>query len=289
LQESARLNKILSSSPSLQKELALLQKTKLIPSAYTFEKKHLLKRTSATIIPIRRFILAASSAAAVLAIALFLVSREKSHSAQMASVAIPETHWRVGATPATPLNKSEVVTPAIDQMPNKNTPVKSVYQNYSEDTAQASDSTNNNQRTPRDLKMIHSHGTQPFDIAYHPAIVANTPEMKQVLQPISNPIANAKSEPITMFAYLSQKAVEKLENTYAYSFAEKQYEKISEKTKEDVVIEKNAKTGDENKAEELRIRIGGFEYKKNISEKSKSKNSTLNKLERLYHKINGQS
>ena len=81
-----------------------------------------------------------------------------------------------------------------------------------------------------------------------------------------------------MLAYLGKIAEQKIESTNAYAYAQKQYDKITTKAKDEVKVDVTETTD----AEKLHLKLGKFEIVKDVK---KENSGFYSRLEKLYKSV----
>jgi hypothetical protein len=286
------LNAQLAAKNELRIELGKLNQTKLPITTISFEHKHTLYRKEALVIPFRKFIYAASASAAAIVLLVWVNYSASSSKAEIASMPIwnmraksafqpktlevPKSTWPKNDSSeneSSSLTRKEI--PGVIPMENPEiaetpSPVHTISNYDEQDVAEV-------KATPE----ISESGLPELPKETNP----ETPEMKLVLQPTQSSKSTASSGDMTVLAYLGRKASHKIENTTAYSFAEKQIEKLSNKAKEEVQLDRiiGANT------DKVHIKIGSLEVTSGSRKKSDtSENGLLSRVRRIYNNVSGK-
>lgn len=278
LDENNRLNHLLIRDVKLKNDLDIFYKTKLSPLSEIFDAKDTLRKRETKVYSLRNAALRFVSVAAVLLFVFLIVGKDDNPPAQIASV---DT---VGSAVAL-----KPIKPTQNEATHKNEAVdtKSVKGNEIVVMPKIVTPSNTEQETIQRFAFngtkLQSKEASLFEISNTKDIVRSTPDMSMLYADDTPRPAelNNDQNSVTLLSYLGKVASEKLENTYAYSFAEKQYQKINDRSKNEILYEKKK----EEDKEEIHIRIGGFELTKPVTRKEEESETILQRVERLYKRL----
>lgn len=294
-EEETRLQKLGTNSPAIQREIDFISHAKLNPPVVVFERKSdLYKKESRVISFNRKAFYYTSSAAAVLALMVGIIQYEGKSSADNAYAYESNPTVRLSAANAdAPANHMTISQSEADRgnKPGSNKPDHKSPRTFSDTDEQWPLSAQNSSSDGQAPKLSDFADLSPISGLPAGSIASNrtnelaysAPDMQLIHGPSSNPsapaqIANQPSQ--DLLGYLGQKALARLEQTYAYTLAARKLEKIEETTKKEVEL------GVEKESEEKRIhfKLGSFEYS------TKRKEQELGFIDRaygLYKKISG--
>ncbi len=278
-EQLAALDIELAGDHELNAELLLLQKTKLTPASISFEFKDVLRKKETVVIPLRSKMLRfAAAAVAVIATVFWIYFDHAESGATLASNYNPAT-YSIDSNVNSKLNSSSANShsAAMREMSSEQE-VKSVANAIAIFTNE--DSIIVRQALPELMTTIPAHD---LAVAHEPTIMKDTPEMKLVMSPKDNLASQTSKESVTLLSYLGKTATEKLENTFAYTYAERQVERISSRTRNELEIDRQ--TGEAK--DKIRFRIGSFSVQTDAKKKKDSTNRFAERLNRMYHSISG--
>ncbi len=280
--EQSNLDIQLANDKALRSEFLLIQKTKLQAENISFDFKDSSRKKVTVIIPLRTRILSFSTAAAAVFGLILWLNYDRSESgASLASNFNPSTysihsHERAGANN---LGQS-----------NLHSGTSSWQEIYGEleikDVAIVlpavvkNDSIAARNSLPELMLTIPAH-----DLAsvHEPTIMKDTPEMKLVMTHANNLQSQTSKQSVTLLSYLGKAATEKLENTFAYTLAERQVERFASHTRNELELERQ----EGESKDKIRFRIGSFAIQTDARKKKDSSGSFADRINKTYHRISG--
>jgi hypothetical protein len=318
LDQNNHLSSLLSSNENLRAELSAFYKTKLSPENIVFDQKDKLRRKEATIIPFRRIILAVGSAAAVIALIFTFIKESpvngpgiaetKPVNSQQEEITKPQN------TGSNDLANNKAVVEPADPKAQENAVEKGTTGNYPhKELIPSFDQEKENQvaqyqRPIVPEKKIESpkEDSQKNPVPQPAPSLENKPDQApqepapaptQLMPSESNDVAaitpsqpqnmsnlhaepTDKAQPSTVLAWINETVNEKIENTYAYTFTERQIKKFRKEEN------KFAFKKEEKKAEvEYTLRYGKFEVSRSIDKAKAPKTNSQSKFSRLQNFI----
>lgn len=265
--------------------ISILRRLRLRAGHDVFDRKETLYRRETAVIPFRRITLSFSAAAAVLVLLFTIIRYTDSHKASVGGFA--ETNPQIKLTPAnnqdpesSSITESNVISDFNNSRPynqqNKTSPVRQSNQN----SFASNNDSKNSDRIPVNLVNISPLPGGEVAMSGDPGIISPPPDMRLVYQnPLPGSFIPGENRTINLFDYLSKSATEKLENTYAYSFASRQYARFTEHGNQPVKIERQSGN------EKVTIRFAGIEIQRDARKEGYRENNLLERAERLYRKI----
>ncbi len=285
----------LANNKSLHAELSLFYKTKLKPDAMAFETKNNLHKKETLVLPLRRIVVALSSAAAIVALIVWFNFNSNVAPSQIASTE--------NRNPEIKNLDTQIIDNSVEKKSTQvNTSTKKEKQllvlpeqNESNSVAiQIRKKPNTNKPLPIQKQDSIAH---EFPLMNNPIIQfpeenigfiesdsskSIVPDMSPILSPDSNfekamavanndnnPAAKSKQTPskaYTIWQYLGDRAEKRIEKTAAYALVERQAEKIAPQ---------RDKFKYERTKDELKLKVGKFELSRNSKKQSKNFVSTL--------------
>lgn len=260
-----------------QNEIALLRKLRLQPQQHVFEAKSGLHRRETKIISFRPAILSFTSAAAAIALIITVVRYSDTSVASKASVLSINPETRLEYSSNQDFNES------TSQTASASAEVTNDIHNGAIDvqrTAQPNEEPEIAQRERIDLRKLSTNSSMELAVNQNKKLMLPEPDMRLVHQEnASQPGTNGTSKTLNLLDYISQSAAEKLENSYAYHFASKQYNRLSEKRSQAISVESGP---EDNK---MIIRVGSIEIQRDKRNSAKNTEGLLDRATRAYEKL----
>ncbi len=287
LKQNEILAGLLSKDEALKKQLHVLYKTKIAPSKEVFEFKDSLRKKEVAVIPLRKIFLSITSAAAIVIFMVWFGLNAPTVPSELATVSERNATINNSKNPSPASSQEGVLIDASVESNNKNslagykrsqqkrTPITPfdlknevaiIDSNFKRMTAPSL----MEMRMPLDIAMHTKQGLKPTDVDM---MLIHTPNNKDVSVAINN-AANNTSAPATIWQLLGDAAEKRIEKTAAYALVERQSEKLKP--------QKN-KFNFERTNDELKLRVGNFEFKKEMS--TKKVKEAPNLFQRIAEKI----
>jgi hypothetical protein len=273
-----------TANDSVLREIELLKKLKLRPGTESFDAKDTLRKREARIIPFRKIALTFTSAAAVLLMLFTIVQRNDTHPAEFALTPGLSPNLPMTQTPASKNNET-LVSSQKPTLSGTNT-LPASHSNIEYTSSVATSFVNGQNavmpelRTPSEVSPIGSLPVNLLALNDEKGLMLPTPDMRLVHeQPVANPVIAGENKTMNLIEYLSKAAGKKLEDSYAYSLASRQYSRLTERSEESVQIKKSPEK------EKVTIRIAGLEIERDVAVSPKKENGLVQRAERIYNKL----
>ncbi len=274
-EEQIRLQAIVASDDSLQHDRTQLAGTKLIAQSDPYPDKASLRKKEALVISLRSVYMGVASAAAVVVVLLWVNYNGGSSNAEWATTA-PQNIIELVPHHAKPVtDQVEITVPRAVHHHN----VRQLIAGDSNPDLVATSV----ERTFVVPSKLNSIDVSQFATNDQPNISVVFPKMKLIHEPLQNAPSGTSTD-LTPWAFLSKVALEKIEGTYANSFVEKQVDKISMKTKEEVHLERTCGI----QSDILHMKLGRFEVKSDVRKRKTDRGGIVGRIERLYDRIVGE-
>jgi hypothetical protein len=261
---------------AIGKELALLRKIKLQPEHIVFEAKSSLHQSVGKVISLRPIILSFASVAAVLALIFTVIRMNQSGVAIQASMLDIRPNYNIefktyhsskespqpNSTPHNSTHESVHSAPQL-QLPTHTTEEKEIVQ-----------------RTNSGVQKLVPNPLMVLSVNEDKKLILPAPDMRLVHEqkPIEQNIAGS-SKTLTLLDYISQSAAERLENSYAYNLASKQYSRIAEKRSQAISVDQNPEN------DKMIIRFAGIEIQRDKRKESNNQIGLVGRATRTYRRL----
>ena len=271
--EQSQLDALLASDDGLLRERAMLSKMKLAAPSISYPDKSALKRKETLVISLRRIYVGMASAAAVVAV-LFWMNFYGSGSKAEWALTPPQRVIKITAS-GNLIVPNELVS--VASSPHDS--VKKVKQEP-EIAAIPESSEANVMRAFVIPTRMNTKDVGELLAQQQPNISIVFPKMTLVHQP-SHDMPSEASNEMSAWSYLTRMATEKIEGTYANSLVERQVEKISTRTKEEVQFERVIGS----KSDMLHLKLGKLDWKSDVKKRKSGQSELRNRIENLFDRI----
>lgn len=290
---------LISAEPETARQYETLQGLRLSsPTHITFPYKSSLYQKAAAVIPLKRYFAYASGVAAAIA-AIMWFSYQKTGTEQgFAETSHPqpaEVHAPLNSSTDTVVNSSGVNSAVSTQgknvngdsdLANRPEAVKNAVQEPKGvvapiapfEAAKGGEMAQNRPALPQRLQskegLLPAH--QNLSV-----LALDAPDMELVYTPTAEPAYTPADSDANLFSLLGRAAANKLENTYAYSLATRQMNRITEVKEES--LEMNAAGSEDH----FRIKIGQFSFDRQVSanQPKQKRHGIIGMIERVYDKV----
>lgn len=270
--EQNQLDALLASDEALRGERAMLSKMKLVAPLISYPDKSALKKREAVVISLRRIYVGVASAAAVVAVVFWMNFYGGGSKAE----------WAL--TP--PQRVIEFTTPSNSTIPHEVVSVGSSSHEYVKKIHAPEIAANPESSETKVIRAFviptRMNTKDVGELLAHqqPHISIVVPKMTLIHQSTRDVPTETSSE-ISAWAYLTRMAAEKIESTYANSLVERQVERISTKTKEEVQFERVIGS----KSDMLHLKLGKLDWKSDIKKRKSGHSELRSRIENLYDRI----
>ncbi|MBL0315559.1 MAG: hypothetical protein IPP69_07155 [Flavobacteriales bacterium] len=292
--EKSAATALISSEPESARLFEKLQSLRIAsPSHITFPHKASLYQKAAVVIPLKRYFAYASGVAAAIAVIMWFSNQKTGTEQGFAETSKPQTvevHAPLDSSTDTTVNSmasqqgqsasgDSDVANRPEALKNDSSGSNRVITPISPfEAVKSGEIAQNRLELPQRLQS--KDGLLPvYQNLTELAIEA--PDMELVYTPTAAPIYTPSSGDANLFSLLGRAAANKLENTYAYSLATRQMNRITEVKEES--LEMNTAASEDR----FRIKIGQFSFDRQVSanQPKQKRHGIIGMIERVYDKV----